>query len=309
MNDALVNIIIPVYNTELFLENCIKSCLSQTYENIHLILINDGSTDKSPFILSKFLNNNKITIVSQKNRGVSAARNKGIMLCDDESYIAFVDSDDAIHPDYIKSFMMHQDESNYYDLIFYHFCVDKSSSKTEAIKSMGLYTASRGPYKKIIKASLAKKIMFNESLYVGEDFLFNFLCINEANKILMIPAEDKYYHGFNEHSLTREKIKSQKRIFDTCLPWKIIYEIVCKESNSDVINIYKNCLAEEFLELYGNYKENKSNYKYLDYLELKRFIKQEKIVSTMMVTTRKIRIKRWLYLYNKPLLKIVKKLF
>lgn len=92
----LVSVIIPVYNVEDYLEDCIKSVINQTYQYIEIILIDDGSTDKSSEICDKFaLQDNRIRIIHQDNKGLSAARNAGIDMCSGK-YITFVDSDDFI---------------------------------------------------------------------------------------------------------------------------------------------------------------------------------------------------------------------
>lgn len=97
-----VSIVIPVYNNESYVEKCIRSVLEQTYRNLEIIIINDGSTDKSGEILQKLAEEDKrILLVTQKNAGVSAARNKGIELATGE-YLTFIDGDDYVDSDYIE---------------------------------------------------------------------------------------------------------------------------------------------------------------------------------------------------------------
>jgi glycosyltransferase involved in cell wall biosynthesis len=100
MNKPLISIIIPFYNVELYLFDCLNSILDQTYTNFELIMINDGSTDTSLFIANKFKINNpelKITIIDQENHGQAFSRNVGMKFSKGE-YISFVDSDDLIEP-------------------------------------------------------------------------------------------------------------------------------------------------------------------------------------------------------------------
>jgi glycosyltransferase involved in cell wall biosynthesis len=97
-----VSIIVPIYNTELYLEDCLNSIINQTYQQIEIILIDDGSTDRSCEIMNIYAEKDKrIIIHSQPNRGVSAARNAGLAFATGE-YILFVDSDDTIHCDTIE---------------------------------------------------------------------------------------------------------------------------------------------------------------------------------------------------------------
>ena len=92
----LVSIVVPVYNCENYIERCIKSLLEQTYKNIEIILINDGSKDRSLDICKKYSNIDKrIVIIDKKNEGVSKARNTGIKKSNGK-FISFVDADDLI---------------------------------------------------------------------------------------------------------------------------------------------------------------------------------------------------------------------
>ena len=93
-----ISIIVPVYNVESYLSNCIDSILNQTFKDFELILVNDGSTDKSLEICKHYKNmDDRIFIIDKKNGGLSSARNAGLDIIKGE-YIGFVDSDDYIHP-------------------------------------------------------------------------------------------------------------------------------------------------------------------------------------------------------------------
>ena len=95
----MVSIIVPVYNAERFLENCVQSVLGQTYRDIQLILVNDGSSDNSGSLCDAFAaQDSRTVVIHQKNAGVSAARNAGLEAARGE-YIGFVDADDTIAPD------------------------------------------------------------------------------------------------------------------------------------------------------------------------------------------------------------------
>ena len=105
MNDEVTNmisIVIPVYNTEKYLERCINSILTNTYKNIEVICVDDGSTDNSLSCLQKMAErDNRLVIISQENQGVSVARNTGMALVTGE-FVVFVDSDDWIHPQFFE---------------------------------------------------------------------------------------------------------------------------------------------------------------------------------------------------------------
>lgn len=100
--DPLITVIVPIYNVETYLSRCLKSISTQTYTNIEIILVNDGSTDHSLRIAQKWAaNDNRIILIDQSNKGLSEARNTGIKNSSGE-YLTFIDSDDYITPDYIE---------------------------------------------------------------------------------------------------------------------------------------------------------------------------------------------------------------
>lgn len=100
-----VSIIVPVYNTGQYLSRCLESIVNQTYKNLQIIVVDDGSTDESVEIAKEFArSHSNIEIYHQQNSGVSAARNKGLQYVKGV-YVFFVDSDDFILPDYIKNFV------------------------------------------------------------------------------------------------------------------------------------------------------------------------------------------------------------
>ena len=99
MKEVQVSVIVPVYNVEPYLEECLDSIINQTFNEIEIILINDGSTDRSGEIMERYaLQDSRITVITQPHEGVSAAKNAGIRKASGK-YILFVDSDDSIIPD------------------------------------------------------------------------------------------------------------------------------------------------------------------------------------------------------------------
>ena len=103
MNDPLISVIVPVYKTEAYLERCVSSIRNQTYNNLEIILVDDGSPDRSGEICDGYAReDNRIRVVHKENGGLSSARNAGIDVMTGE-YVAFVDSDDDIAPDMIET--------------------------------------------------------------------------------------------------------------------------------------------------------------------------------------------------------------
>lgn len=102
MNNNLVTVVVPVYNVEKYIEKCLNSIIEQTYRDIEIIIVNDGSKDKSIDICEKIQSkDSRIKIINQKNAGLSAARNTGIQNASGK-YICFVDSDDFLDKNYVR---------------------------------------------------------------------------------------------------------------------------------------------------------------------------------------------------------------
>ena len=121
IKDRLVSVIIPVYNVEKYLEKCVLSVLNQTYKNLEIILVDDGSTDSSSELCEKLKTlDNRIIVVHKINGGLSDARNAGLNVCKGD-YIFFLDSDDYIKSNTIEILtnIMYKDNS---DLVLFYTC-------------------------------------------------------------------------------------------------------------------------------------------------------------------------------------------
>ena len=124
MNNSLISVIVPIYKSEKYLEKCIESIIGQTYKNIEIILVDDGSEDRCGEICDAYsLKDNRIKVIHKKNGGISDARNAGLDIATGE-YIGFVDSDDYIANDMLetllglsKQYMADISCVSYYELI------------------------------------------------------------------------------------------------------------------------------------------------------------------------------------------------
>lgn len=126
-----VSVIIPIYNTALYLEECLDSIINQTLESIEIICINDGSTDDSLNILLDYANrDNRIQIYAQCNRGLSAARNKGLEMAN-SPYIYFMDSDDILDLDAL-SYLFHEASTENLDIVYFDGNVFYETPELEA---------------------------------------------------------------------------------------------------------------------------------------------------------------------------------
>ena len=102
MEKEIISVIVPIYKVESYLENCIKSIVAQTYKNLDIILVDDGSPDRCPLICDQYARmDNRIRVIHKENGGLSDARNAGLDIAIGE-FITFIDSDDFVFPDYIE---------------------------------------------------------------------------------------------------------------------------------------------------------------------------------------------------------------
>lgn len=98
----LISIIVPVYKVEQFIHECVDSIIDQTYNHLEIILVNDGSPDRCGEICEEYAKqDHRIVVIHKENGGLSSARNAGLDICKGE-YIAFIDSDDVIHPQFVE---------------------------------------------------------------------------------------------------------------------------------------------------------------------------------------------------------------
>lgn len=203
----LISIIVPVYNSEKFLNRCVTSILGQSYENLEVILINDGSADRSGEICEEFARLDKrITVIHQENQGVSEARNRGLSLATGE-YVGFVDADDWIEEGMYRS-LLDLLLGNDGDISIHSFYVDEDGrdrsrrgesdevlvmNSEEAIREMFLAKRFAGHLcNKLFKRSVLQGICLNKEVAVYEDMLFLWDALHRAKRIVF--RDKKVYH-------------------------------------------------------------------------------------------------------------------
>ncbi len=210
--DTLVSIIVPVHNAEKYLDDCISSLTEQTYAHIEIILVDDGSTDDSKNICSKWaMKDKRIVTLSQHNRGVSTARNHGLSKIRGD-YVAFVDADDWVDKDYINSLLTEIKKTKAdicicgYNRISgavseeFQNATTKINARDFFLGILRIQTGFGVCYCKIYRSDIAKKIAFNEKLVVGEDALYNLEISESVSKIAVIkPA--LYNYRVNNNSV------------------------------------------------------------------------------------------------------------
>ena len=231
MNRCLVNknpeisIIVPVYNTEQYISRCIESILNQTFKDFELILIDDGSQDKSGEICDKYAKkDSRIRVFHNNNQGVSATRNYGINLSKGK-YLMFCDSDDWVADNWC--------EELYNTILLYpdswitcnFFSVDKESNKEESIKNnlneisklekLDFYLVFKSgmsiySWNKIFDKEKIDKfhIRFNESTSLGEDVEFGINYLQVCNDIVVLNKYLYYYLKNHKGTLSSKKYEN-----------------------------------------------------------------------------------------------------
>ncbi|NLM68317.1 MAG: glycosyltransferase [Enterococcus sp.] len=218
-----ISIIVPVYNSEKYIETCHESLLNQTYPMFEVIYVDDGSTDRSKERLTKLIADQahlqkSFKVVSQENQGVSAARNKGIEIAQGE-YILFIDSDDYVSPYFCEKMLSIIEESqadvamcNYhlvktngiYENHLPNISNDATMNQFEEITAARLSILAANGFRgfvwnKIYKASILKKNRFSTELHYLEDLIFNLQILNQVQKVVYT-TESLYYYRLHEES-------------------------------------------------------------------------------------------------------------
>ena len=205
----LISILVPVYNVELYLEECLESIRQQTYKNFEVILVDDGSNDESPVICDRYaVKDSRFRVIHQRNAGLENTRNVGIRE-HKGSYVTFVDSDDKLGQFYLEKLLAPfiADSSIdvtlgrivYVDFLGVHRLKSKpikpqSITKVEAFRS--LVNPKYGRWSmvaKLFRSSCVKNIAVNENLTIGEDFDGTWKIFHNINKAYYADVEDYYY--------------------------------------------------------------------------------------------------------------------
>lgn len=254
----LISVIVPVYNSDKYLEECVSSIINQTYSNLEIILVNDGSKDNSGKICDEYTRKDKrIRVIHQENSGVSVARNNALSIMNGD-YFSFVDSDDVIDKNYFFELYQALTSTNS-DICI---CKTKDFTNSEILKSenkgvsktVNLQTCKEEKITDIINnyygsgaaTKLYKNIYKNyhfENIKIGEDLLFNIDYMMKCTNVCILDYDGYFYRRSND-SVTKKIQKSlfydlneliKKRNFK-----EGIYKVYCfRLYNEQVFNIYK----------------------------------------------------------------------
>lgn len=210
MEKIKVSVIIPVYNVENYIEECVESVINQTLKEIEIIIVNDGTKDNSIKKIEKYLSNPRVILINKENGGVSSARNTGLKIARGE-YISFIDSDDFIEPTMLEKLY---NEGEGMDIVFSNFAridefgnieIEKNNFENLEIKEGSyFYNIELGYiWNKIYNHKFLKEynIKFKENMLM-EDLLFSLKVFSIAKKVKYLDKVYYYYRvGINESAV------------------------------------------------------------------------------------------------------------
>jgi len=244
-----ISFIVPVYNVELYLEECLNSLVNQTYNNIEIIVVNDGSTDSSLLILKKYAEKDRrIVLIDKKNGGLSTARNTGLIYATGE-YIFFVDSDDYIPLDSAEKISKTIGNNNNIDIITFSWCYVYSNKmcKIDNLNINGKYVGkdfmisamTSGQFRASVCCKVFSRFFLSQYqiefipgiLY--EDLFYSIKSFLNAKCIISIPDCLYYYRRDNIQSITNTISSKDIDILKTI---ELAHSLLLQSQNLDILN-------------------------------------------------------------------------
>lgn len=219
----MVSILVPVYNSAPYLRKCVGSITGQTYTDLQIVLINDGSTDDSWDIMQELARQDKrIEIYSQPNCGVAATRNRLLDKVRGD-FVLFVDSDDWIEPNTIEILLQEQGKEDY-DIVAFQLTSpkprDEHYNKEEVVKKFLEHNVFRGSLcDKLVKAELYRGLSIDQTVSYGEDALLVWQVLQRVNKVCVL-GKVLYYYRVNDDSLSHQSFNGKK--FTAYTTWDYI---------------------------------------------------------------------------------------
>ncbi|MCG4879039.1 glycosyltransferase family 2 protein [Amedibacillus dolichus] len=248
MQESLISIIVPAYNCQKYIGKCLDSLISQSYENLEIIVINDGSEDDTDSILKRY--DNKIKIIEKENSGPSKTRNLGIENSHGE-FICFVDADDYLECDALSIAVSNFAED--IDVVKFKYKVDINGKLSDCVckQVSGIFDSAIVVNKlmlnttfwntcwgQLIRKSAIDNVWFESNIRIGEDLLFNYKLYKNSRRIKVIDDE-LYYYVSNVDGITKKidfesitnNIKDVFKSYDY-----LINEFVERDNQKKIVN-------------------------------------------------------------------------
>lgn len=264
MGNAKISVIVPVYNVESYIGKCIDSIINQTYKNLEIILVDDGSTDNSPEICDKYaVGDERIIVIHKENDGVSSARNEGIRIATGD-FIGFVDGDDFIESDMYET-LVSMITSDDIDIATSGYCMEYPDGKVVFMKNEDevpacpmdtkdflRYVFIRDKYRnvagyivtKIIRTSVIREnnILFDEKLLIGEDVLFMAEVFIKSQKVVY--TEEHLYRYFQSYTSAYHNYKIRIDSIGSLVAYEKVAELFSENDiDENIIDYVKRFLV------------------------------------------------------------------
>lgn len=275
----LISVIIAIYNPGKYLRKCLDSIVNQTYRNLEIILVDDGSTDNSLAVCREYAEKDSRIIVHHKeNSGVSATRNAGIRLAHGE-YFSFIDSDDYLEEDAYE-YLMDLIKQHKVDVVTHeHFITYPSKETTHTIpaEKYGLYNRKDAmnvlvhhfpfAWNKLFSKKIIEGIWFNEEICRGEDGLFARQAFDKADSA-WFDSRPLYHYVQSEDSAVRGSFRPSQL---TGMKLIDIYEPFFRDKYPELYDYAMSNLLHLMTTLYFDMRSDKVNYRSEQKLVVKKF--------------------------------------
>lgn len=276
-----ISVIVPVYNAVQYIKRCIESVLDQTYRDVEIILIDDGSTDESSVICDNYQKESNVKVIHKKNGGVSSARNIGLSAASG-NYIAFVDSDD-----YLEKNMLQQmyNEMSQVDLVMCGYFQNREKySGTSEKKVVDRNTAMQCIIKndgfkgylwnKLFKKEIIDRfgLKFSPNIHMCEDMLFCARYINNISQACLLP-EALYYYEVNIGSASNSRFNLKR--YSVIKAYSELLEVEIVAQNREIRNEVENRKIKHCLSLWNLLRHESRTCKETYIPQIRQEIKKE----------------------------------
>lgn len=237
VNEPLVSVVIPCFNAELYIFDTVNSILNQTVDNVEIIIVNDGSTDKSLEIINA-ITDDRVKVINQNNAGVSAARNNGMKISTGQ-FIIFFDADDLMPPDFIEQ-RLKIFYANNFDFVcgYIHFFIKKNDTNMKRL---------RGTYKNIEEevllyspevATCPSNYMFKINSLRANNLTFNTILNSSADRFFLLELSKNMLNG----TIINSGGELFYRVHENSMSHKVSHNLV-----NDSINYYSELLKSNLI--------------------------------------------------------------
>lgn len=268
-----VSILIPVYNVEQYLPQCLDSIIHQTYHNLQIVLIDDGSKDRSWDVMQKYaVRDKRIEIYQQENQGVAVTRNNLLEKIRGD-YVLFIDSDDWIELDMVD-FLIKKVIETKADVVTCAAVVNDTkvntddfeeetwSQETVILEFLKHVRINGSLCNKLVKSSLLHKVSFHCGISYGEDALFCWQLLQKT-KSLHLTNKQLYHYRMNENSISHQEWMPEKKGTG-----HMVWEHICQDT-AEMWSQYSNVSLTRYAleDMWALYFASHSGYKYDRYIE------------------------------------------